>query len=162
MTTCDELLKTARLIEQVERTPSENTAGLKPAVAAASVKPAVEDASVHQMAQMLTAMEELTQKVSEVMSTRVAGIQHPRGAAGNITRGPARGFRGSCYRCGESGHMARDCRKAAAVCGICGNPGHKDDDCALRRRSDGCCRLCGNVGHSAERCALKNRKLILN
>lgn len=35
----------------------------------------------------------------------------------------------SCYRCGNAGHIAVDCRKPVNVCFQCGEPGHVQKDC---------------------------------
>ena len=160
MTTCDELLATAKLIDQVERPVGEASSRVKqPSVAV------VENPIDDRLSRMMTAMELLTKKVDDAMSVAtVAGIQQSRGSI-QTTRGRSRegGFRGTCFKCGEPGHMARDCRGRSAACSECGNKGHKAEDCALRKRSsDDVCTMCGNSGHGAERCALRFRKHPLN
>lgn len=85
----------------------------------------------------------------------------------NNSRG-RRGGGGECYKCGEAGHLARDCdivgeRGARGDgCYECGEAGHFARDCqnggdrgsagGAKERS---CYTCGNVGHFARECNQK-------
>ena len=80
--------------------------------------------------------------------------------------GDRRSFRGTCFRCRRSGHMARDCPSRGAVtrqsgapqftCYTCGNDGHRSPECALNRGSKTCPK-CGNSGHGGSDCKYQGR-----
>ena len=76
----------------------------------------------------------LTEKFSELEANQktVARVQHPQRDDRNTFRRPSH-FRGTCFRCNQQGHMARDCtRRNARVCEHCRNPGHTKENCAIR------------------------------
>lgn len=64
----------------------------------------------------------------------------------------------TCFRCGEHGHIGRDCPKTANVCYRCNQEGHIAKDCPLvdpleaRFREDITCFKCQNKGHLAKNC----------
>ncbi|KAL6993434.1 hypothetical protein U1Q18_011552 [Sarracenia purpurea var. burkii] len=86
-----------------------------------------------------------------------------RSGGGNAYRGGAGA--GGCYICGESGHLARDCRGRESdtgsggdrACYACGEYGHLARDCNLGRSGrasggGGACYNCGGQGHMAREC----------
>ncbi|KAL9132800.1 MAG: hypothetical protein Q9175_006028 [Cornicularia normoerica] len=66
-----------------------------------------------------------------------------------------------CRRCGEAGHMARQCPTAPAgsgndgKCFNCGEEGHSKADCPNPRVFKGTCRICEKEGHPASECPNK-------
>ncbi|CAK7295088.1 CCHC-type zinc finger nucleic acid binding protein [Vulpes lagopus] len=59
-----------------------------------------------------------------------------------------------CYRCGESGHLAKDCDlQEDEACYNCGRGGHIAKDCKEpKREREQCCYNCGKPGHLAHDC----------
>ncbi|KAK5914830.1 hypothetical protein CesoFtcFv8_000479 [Champsocephalus esox] len=74
------------------------------------------------------------------------------GRGGSGSRGRGRGKEMFCYRCGDQGHMARDCDQTEDVCYNCNKPGHMARDCG--RANDRRCYSCGELGH-IQRCCDK-------
>ena len=135
---CSGLLETAKKIMEVEKGTSSSTVA----------------AVVNPMDEMKAAIELLTEKVQSLsQGASVARVSQSQET--QRFRGP---FRGECYKCHEKGHMARDCRKQSSVCGTCGNPGHTENNCAMKKRGQEVCTKCGNPGHKEENCALNWRK----
>ena len=87
---------------------------------------------------LVEAVRLLTEKVVKLeqgQSTMVAQVQRRPASAMQGAEGYSRGqFRGSCYHCGERGHMERDCPKKLMepVCSHCGSRGHEVDVCAIK------------------------------
>ena len=148
---CDEMLKDARLVHQIERTPSCAVGSRVALVQAESSNP--------QLDKVLTAVEDLTKMMAEISTPLVSRVQEaPRSARNRTSQ-----FRGKCFKCGETGHMARSCGKAESVrCKVCGNKGHEDRDCMMNRRQQDTCKLCGNPGHVAGDCAMRGKRWPLN
>ncbi len=57
-----------------------------------------------------------------------------------------RKYTGTCYTCGEVGHIRHSC-PYAKNCGVCGNTEHRSRDCPLPL-----CTQCGRRNHTAEYC----------
>ncbi|KAK4811206.1 hypothetical protein QYF61_021277 [Mycteria americana] len=69
--------------------------------------------------------------VREIMQPLVAVVQKKQGPTpkGKPRRPPGQPFRGSCFRCGESGHMKTNCR-AAVWCDHCQKNNHATKACS--------------------------------
>ena len=165
MALCDQVLAQARLIDQIEKKPVEESNSSPSQVASVNAPTRIEE----QMGQMLAAMNDLTKVVHEGLTTPTVSRIQPAGIPNRQSTGAGRGgFRGQCYNCDEWGHAARNCpnprrRTRNPHCGVCGNTGHNDRDCALaRRQSRSVCNICGNAGHPAEQCAMRGRLPPLN
>lgn len=126
MASCDEVLNEARLINQIERSPSCQD---EPRVAAVESA----ETSNPQLDKILSALEDLTKVVGEsAAAPSVSRVQEPRQSQRSRSgRGRNYQFRGNCFRCGEPGHMARNCNRnvgksGSSPCKACGNRGPRE------------------------------------
>ena len=103
----------------------------------------------------------------EALSIEVAGLrERDEQASQRIATvrvgGQTGNFRGSCFKCGKWGHMARTCNQTKGpsqerVCELCNNPGHSKSSCALNGPKR--CSKCGNLGHDASTCLYATKSL---
>jgi hypothetical protein len=80
-----------------------------------------------------------------------AGQQQGRGA-------PMASSSKSCYKCGNGGHIARDCPETGPggdirACYSCGKVGHLSTDCPQQR-----CYVCNGIGHISTQCPNKRER----
>ncbi|KAI5150092.1 hypothetical protein NEAUS05_2026 [Nematocida ausubeli] len=59
-----------------------------------------------------------------------------------------------CYRCNQSGHLARDCSRPMLACYICKKTDHKKTECPRYF-----CKLCKKYGHSEAVCPIKQGQI---
>ena len=107
-----------------------------------------------EMSIVMAKLEDMSREISAWKEGDASVIARVGGGA----RG-GRAFRGTCFKCRRTGHMARDCpgkanqpgalSRSSFTCYTCGNDGHMSSDCALNRRV---CSRCGNVGHKQSDC----------
>ena len=107
-----------------------------------------------EMSIVMAKLEDMSREISAWKEGDASVIARVGGGA----RG-GRAFRGTCFKCRRTGHMARDCpgkanqpgarSRSSFTCYTCGNDGHTSSDCALNRRV---CSRCGNVGHKQSDC----------
>lgn len=83
--------------------------------------------------QMMANMEVLTEKVNQ-LSDSVASVN------ALSARGPRQARRGACFRCGNLGHIARECRSFRT------RIDHR------QREAENYCFVCGQIGHFARQC----------
>ncbi|KAL2091550.1 hypothetical protein ACEWY4_013813 [Coilia grayii] len=75
------------------------------------------------------------------------------------SKGRGRGKDLFCYRCGEPGHVARDCERTEDACYNCGRSGHISRDCKEpKKEREQCCYNCGKAGHMARDCDHANEQ----
>ena len=126
--TSEALLEAALQAEEVERstgTSSRTVAGVDSSTS--------QDSLVEAIKMLTEKVAQLEQGQSAMVAQVRQGPSSSRGAEGQSRRQSQ--FRGSCYHCGERGHMARDCPRKShpePVCSHCGNKGHLADACASR------------------------------
>ena len=53
-----------------------------------------------------------------------------------------------CYKCGEKGHVSRNCRRNNMNYEYCGKNNHKTEDCYRKRK----CNKCKGIGHTEDFC----------
>lgn len=86
---------------------------------------------------------------------------------GDSAGGGGGGPSGSCFNCGQEGHMKGDCPNPAKPrpCFNCGQEGHTSKECtneAVPREFSGTCRICEKVGHRATDCPDKPPSICKN
>ncbi|KAI5192144.1 hypothetical protein NEMIN01_1837 [Nematocida minor] len=60
-----------------------------------------------------------------------------------------------CYRCNQTGHMARDCVKSPQTCFLCNKTDHKKSNCPKY-----ICRKCKRMGHNETACNSAQQKRV--
>ena len=144
---CNELLKQAKLVQQVEKSISKGVCAR------------MQEGEDDRFSVMLRKLDQLSGEVAELRGEMTSA----EGAIARVNTTPFRtsheNFNGVCRKCNKWGHMARDCRNKN-VCHTCGNPGHAEMNCALNRaHKEILCQKCGNRGHREETCRYTGRPL---
>ncbi|CAN6917958.1 unnamed protein product [Brassica oleracea] len=101
-------------------------------------------------------------KTKAVEVTAPGGAPLKKKEAGSRGRS---GRGGSCYNCGDAGHLAKDCRDGGerGACYTCGDTGHLARDCVKKSGGErvsgggGACYTCGGSGHMARECPSKRQ-----
>ncbi|KAF3529975.1 hypothetical protein DY000_02036458 [Brassica cretica] len=95
--------------------------------------------------------------------TKAVEVTAPGGAPLKKKEASSRGRSGrggSCYNCGDAGHLAKDCRDGGerGACYTCGDTGHLARDCVQKPSGErgGGCYTCGDAGHLARDCVKKS------
>ena len=105
-----------------------------------------------ELSQVMAKLEDLCREVESCKAGETSTVAK---VSGRSNRGAV--FRGTCFRCRRSGHMARDCpgsraglsRRSGRQSGVtCHNEGHRSTDM---------CSRCGNAGHVVGECKYKGR-----
>ncbi|OAG33265.1 hypothetical protein NEIG_01015 [Nematocida sp. ERTm5] len=63
----------------------------------------------------------------------------------------------TCYRCNQTGHLARECNRPPPGCHVCKRTDHKKSDCPRYF-----CKLCKRYGHTEPLCPLKKGNMKCN
>lgn len=95
----------------------------------------------------------------------------PRQVQSNVVKPKPTDAPKSCFKCGNTGHMANYCRvkplnsrsnapaareKPTYFCTFCNKNGHTEDRCYMAKRSNGiACNYCGNSNHTTQNCMRK-------
>lgn len=78
------------------------------------------------------------------------------GDSSENNRGRGRGRGRGCHKCGEDGHMARECPNPSTTndrnCFKCGQSGHMSRECTNPPSGDKNCFKCGQSGHMSREC----------